>query len=62
MPTDFQHIVIYLIVLGALAMVVRFSLAARKRKPGCGQNCGCEGVKRDPSIQRFIDRRGEGEG
>lgn len=57
MPLDIEHLLIYAIVLLALAWLVRGVFKKRAKKPGCGGDCGCEGVKRNPTIQRFLDRR-----
>ena len=56
MPTDPESIAIYVIVLVTLGWLLRGLRRSRKRRPGCGKDCGCE-VDRDPAIQRFIDRR-----
>jgi|TARA_B110000438_G_C15813892_1_gene651002 hypothetical protein len=57
MPLDLEHFFIYAIVLLALAWLFRGLFKKRKAKPGCGGDCGCEGVKRDPTIQQFLDKR-----
>lgn len=61
MPTDWQSIVVYLIVLLTLGWMIRGSVRRRRQtRAGCGKDCGCgDGLQRDPAIQRFIDRRNE---
>ncbi|MFP4541249.1 MAG: FeoB-associated Cys-rich membrane protein [Opitutales bacterium] len=61
MPTEPQHLLVYLIVLATLVWIGRRVLARRRRKPGCASDCGCDGVKRDPTIQRVLDKRRERE-
>jgi len=62
MPTDLQSILVYAIVLVALVWLVwRFVKKRRCVRPGCPPECGCgDGVRRDPAIQRFMDKRAEG--
>ena len=58
MPTDVESLIIYAIVAAAAAMLVWGAWAKRKRKSACSGDCKCPGVelKRDPAIQKFLDR------
>jgi hypothetical protein len=58
MPTDPQSLLIYAIVVLALSWLGWRGWRRYARRTGCGSDCGCEdGVRRDPVIQRFLERR-----
>lgn len=55
MPTDFQSLVVYIIVALTLGFVLRGALR-RRRGTACGRSCGCakNEIKRDPVIERLV--------
>lgn len=56
MPFDFQHLLIYLAVIAAVAWLVRGQF---KRKGACGGSCGDCGapIKRNPVIENLVRRQ-----
>ena len=57
MPTDFQSIIVYVIV-GAILGGFLWQWRRRRKNPGCGQGCDCApDVKRHPVIQKVVEEQ-----
>jgi hypothetical protein len=61
MPTEWQHLLVYGIVLLTLGWLAVLWWRGRKRFRRCGgsDDCGCPtgGVKRNPVIERYLKKR-----
>jgi len=61
MPAQFQHLIIYAVVILCLLYLASQFRRRVKRKGQCGEGCGCgKEIRRNPAIQKYIcDREKE---